>query len=87
MVLVIIKNRSVLKYGLAGSQMFSLSWYQPLTEIKLTLYVLHEFAVGSEEGNLNQISSLRTIGFILFRAANLRKCNAAFVVYSSFLNL
>lgn len=86
MVLVIIKNRSVLKYGLAGGQMFSLS-YQPLTEIKLTLYVLHEFAIGSVEGNLNQISSLRTIGFILFRAANLRKCNAAFVVYSSFLNL
>ncbi len=50
--LAIIKSHSVLKYSLAGGQMFSLSQDQPLNVIKLSLYVLREFAVSSdEEGN------------------------------------
>lgn len=45
---MIVKSHSVLKL-VAGGQMFSLSQDQPLTVIKLTLFVLREFAVGSDE--------------------------------------
>ncbi len=72
--LAIIKSHSVLKYSLAGGQMFSLSQDQPLNVIKLTLSVLREFAVGSDERR--GIQSLWTIDFLFIKAASLSMCIA-----------